>query len=173
MLELAQSGEGIAAWVDSGTHPCGPSLAEALCANGRLDEASESLSAYEARAVKLSRRSGLLTAARVRAALDLARGEPVAAVASAEGGLAVAADLGMPIETARLRIVYGRALAEAGEQVRARQELAASETALRALGANAYADQCGRAAADRGAHLARGRGGTARRPAADDEGDRA
>ncbi len=80
-------------------------------------------------------------ALRARAALELARGEPGAALRHAELAAEAADRAGLPIDAARGRALAARAEAEAGDVEGGRAKLERALDELGALGAGHYADQ--------------------------------
>jgi DNA-binding CsgD family transcriptional regulator/tetratricopeptide (TPR) repeat protein len=118
-----------------GTYPFGPVQAEALVAAGDLEAAEVSLSAYETEASRFERSSAQLAAARVRVALEAARGRMEAADVAYQRGRAAAARTVQPLAEARLRATYGTALAASGRRAPARRELTEAAAAFEALGA--------------------------------------
>lgn len=117
--------------------------AEALVNLGRLDEAEEALVSLEELARKRGRRSSLTHAARVRGALEAARGDASRARAAFEAGLAHCCDLPTPFDRALVELAYGRFLRRAGERRAAADHLAEAHAAFDHLGADPFLRRCG------------------------------
>ncbi len=82
---------------------------------------------------------------RGRAALALARGDAVEALAMARGAAAAAAEAGSPVEAGRCRLLAGRALCERGEREVALAELRRAHRELEACGAEGHRAAAARA----------------------------
>jgi len=121
-----------------GIFPIGPIQAEALLVSDRLDDADAVLSAYEQKAAAVGRRSVQVYAARVRVALEAARGELDAARAAFESGLAHAAGLGRPLELGRLQLAFGDALARFKQRREARAVLTDAAATFASIGARQF-----------------------------------
>jgi DNA-binding CsgD family transcriptional regulator/tetratricopeptide (TPR) repeat protein len=132
---LSRAAAGYRDPAEPGTFPVGPIHAESLLAAGDLDAAEASLAAYETDACRLDRASALLAAARVRVALEAARGRTEAAGVAYRRGRAAAARSSQPLAEARLRAAYGTALAASGQRGAARRELAEAAATFQALDA--------------------------------------
>jgi DNA-binding NarL/FixJ family response regulator len=85
-----------------------PDQIEALIALGQLNRAERMLTMFEEAARRLDRAWALMLAARCRALLLAARGDPEGASAAARDALARGAELEMRIEVARTLLVAGR-----------------------------------------------------------------
>lgn len=106
-----------------------PDAVEALVGSGRLDEAQALLEVFDERGHRLGRAWTLATAARCRAVLLAARGDPEGALPVAEAAMELHRGLPMPFERARTQLVLGRL------QRRTRRKGAAAATLRAALAA--------------------------------------
>ena len=117
---------------EPGTMPWRELYAEALVALRRLDEADAVLRPYEELAAERGRRSSQAAAARVRGALEAARGRAGAAREAFEAALDHAGAVTIPFEQALVRHAYGGFLRRAGERRAALAQLSrARETFVR------------------------------------------
>ena len=116
-------------------------LTRADLAAGNVDAASQWAERAAAAADGLGIAGRSSDAARARAAVLLARGEPAAAAEAALEAVEFARAVGLPIDTGRARALAGRALAAAGETERATRELERASAELDACGAARYRDE--------------------------------
>lgn len=112
---------------EPGVFPFVPDLVEALASLGRPDEAEPHVAWLEERSRALDRPLGLATAARCRAMLSAARGDPVAGLEHLDEALREHERCPQPIELARTRLVQGAMLR------RARRRRDAAEALRRGL----------------------------------------
>ena len=124
-----------------------PDHIEALTALGRTAHAEELLTPFEAQATALERPWALAAAARCRALLHAAAGNPDAARAAAEAALAAHDRVEMPFERARTLLVAGTVRRRARRRREAREILEAALAEFTRLGATPWA---GRARAELG-----------------------
>jgi DNA-binding CsgD family transcriptional regulator len=117
---------------EPGTMPWRELYAEALVALRRLNEADAALRPYEELAAERRRRSSQAAAARVRGALEAARGRGGEARQAFEAALDHAEAVPVPFEQALARHAYGSFLRRAGERRAALAQLSqARETFVR------------------------------------------
>ena len=128
-----------------GIFPIGPLQAEAMLAQGRLDDAQSALRAYERDAAAAERRSVQLSAARVRVTLEAALGDLGAARSAFESGRSYAAGLGRPLEEGRLALAFGDALARFKHRREARTALSEAAAIFASIGADQYLSHAQRA----------------------------
>ena len=112
-----------------------PDLVEALVACGRLAEAEDHLSWYEANAERLERASAQGASARCRGFLAAAVGELGAALAAFERALIYHEQAPMPFDRARTLLALGSAQRRANERRAARDSLVSARELFAALGA--------------------------------------
>jgi DNA-binding CsgD family transcriptional regulator len=147
---------------EPGTHLLGPARADGLARVGRLEEAAEALSGFEAASSGPGRRSAAMAAARVRAALAAARGDWREASAASGEALSVAEALCMPLEAARVHWGFGRAALACRRRAEAASHFEAARDGFEATGAYGYLEAVGATAEAAGlAGRARGRSGLA------------
>ncbi|WP_084174215.1 helix-turn-helix transcriptional regulator [Pseudofrankia saprophytica] len=96
------------------------------------------------------------SALRARAAVELARGDAVAAAKAALASAAAAERAGLPIESGRSLTLAGRALTAVGDTTTAVSELRRAESRLRAAGARRPGDEAARLLRQLGEKVARG-----------------
>jgi len=120
-------------------------LVETALDLGDLAGADAYASAAERHAAALGKPHSHALALRARAAVELARGDAAAAVASARESIAEAARARAPLEGERTRWLLGRALAAAGDRDAAVRELRAAEANLGTYGAGLHRDRVVRA----------------------------
>lgn len=118
--------------------------ADALIDLGRFEEADTILTGYETLAVARGRLSSLASAARVRASLQIAQGQPRQARASFEAALGYANQVSAPFEQARVQNAYGRFLRRVGERRAAAAALQSAGEIFARLRARSFADQAER-----------------------------
>ncbi len=114
---------------------------EALIGLGELGRAEEFLSGFEERARATSRPWALATAARCRALLLAARGNPDAAAAAAEEALTQHERLPMPFERARTLLAQGQLRRRAKQKRAARESLREALQIFERLGAPLWAER--------------------------------
>ena len=107
---------------------------------GDLDAAAKSAATAEARARAISLPQRTATALNARAAVLLARGDSVAAIAAAQEAIPLAEAAGNPLLGARARVLIGTALGRGGEADQGIAELEIAERTLAASGALREAD---------------------------------
>ena len=118
--------------------------ADALVNLGRLDEAEEILVGYEKLAAARHRRSSLAAAARIRAKLHIAKGEPRRAGDAFGAALNNAERVPAPFEKALVQHAYGHFLRRTGQRRRAAVQLLAARAAFARLGARPFTDRAER-----------------------------
>jgi DNA-binding CsgD family transcriptional regulator len=127
--------------VEPGTYLLGPVRADALCRLGRLAEADEALEAFAETLAPSGRRCALLGVARVRAQLNLARGDARAARSDCTLAAALATEIGLPLEAARVELLTGRCLLALGRRGGAERHIQGALRQFTVLGAHAFAAQ--------------------------------
>ena len=136
-------------------------LARVLLGQGRLDESEPFLVRAEAETAHGPCGAARGYVKRLRAELELARGDAVAAARTAVAARQDAERTPAPIIAARAGIVAGRALAAAGDRDAAIRELALAERALHECGASLWRDRAAEELRGLGAHVdRRGRSAT-------------
>jgi ATP/maltotriose-dependent transcriptional regulator MalT len=135
---------------EPGTMPWRELYAEALVALGRLDEAETVLRPYEELAEARGRRSSQAAAARARALLEAARGNPAGARAAFETALEHARALPTPFELAVVQHSYGAFLRRAGERRAALAHLSRARETFMCLGARPFVRRADRELAGTG-----------------------
>lgn len=133
---------------EPGTYLLGPVRADALSRLGRLAEASAALDGFADMLADSGRRSGLLGVARVRAQLNIARGELRAARDDCAIAADLAAEVGLPLEAARVALLTGRCLLAQGRRGGAERHVRDAIHRFTALGAHAFTARA-RAVAER------------------------
>jgi DNA-binding CsgD family transcriptional regulator len=123
---------------EPGTHLYGPVKADALAQLGRVDEAAAELDRFLAGPARLGRKSALMSAARVAAQIELARGEFVRAAAECDRARELAAAIGLPLEAGRIDLLLARCHGRAGRWAAAERSLRNARGQFIAIGANAY-----------------------------------
>jgi ATP/maltotriose-dependent transcriptional regulator MalT len=118
--------------------------ADALVDLGRLDEADEILASYQKLAAARRRRSSLAAAARVRAKLHVARGEPRKAGEAFGAALDHAERVPAPFDQALIQQAYGHFLRRTGQRRRAAAQLMAARDTFARLGARPFTDRADR-----------------------------
>ncbi len=124
--------------------PWRPLYAEALARTGRSDDAEAVIAPAEQAASDRGNRTALLAATRARAAVETARGRPVAADAAYRGAAELAADLPLPFERGLLELDHGSFLRRAGRRSAAVTVLEAARDRFAVLGAAPYLARCER-----------------------------
>src|SRR6266849_879725 len=130
---------------EPGTHLLGPIRADALAQLGRIDEAAEALERFTATTARASRKSALMSTARVAAQIAMARGDHDRAQAKCEWASSLAQMVGLPLEAGRIGLVAARCHHQAGRRAAAERALRAARKRFIMIGANAYrrlADEC-------------------------------
>jgi ATP/maltotriose-dependent transcriptional regulator MalT len=112
-----------------------PAFAEIMLACGNVEEARAACDELDA--IAAAARSAMLgaTAGQVRGAVELAEGEPRAALASLRAALRAWQELGSPYQVARTRILIGEGCRALGDEDTAALELEGARGDLEALGA--------------------------------------
>lgn len=123
---------------EPGTMPWRELYAGALVALRRLDEADAVLRPYEEVAADRGRRSSQAAAARVRGALEAARGRPARARQAFEAALDHAGAVPAPFDQALVRHAYGGFLRRAGERRAALAQLSQARETFAGLGARPF-----------------------------------
>lgn len=118
-----------------------PDLAEAVIALGDLERAADLIDRLDARGRVFPRPWILAAAARDRALLLAARGDPEAALDKAREALRHHESLDMPFERARTMLVLGRILRRRNERRAAREALEAALQEFDRLGAALWAEK--------------------------------
>ncbi|HEX5406073.1 MAG TPA: AAA family ATPase [Pseudonocardiaceae bacterium] len=124
--------------LEPGTYLLGPVRADALSRLGRIDEATEAVDAFAGSLAQSGRRSALMGVARVRAQINLARGESRAARSDCALALNIASDLGMPLEQGRAELLTGRCLLAQGKRGAAERHVHNALRQFTMLGAHAF-----------------------------------
>ena len=130
---------------EPGTHLFGPVRADALAQLGRIDEAAEALERFTATTARASRKSALMSTARVAAQIATARGDHDRAQAECEWASSLAEMVGLPLEAGRIGLVAARCHHQAGRRAAAERALRTARKRFIMIGANAYrqlADEC-------------------------------
>lgn len=112
-----------------------PALVDALLAAGDVSEAGAVVEELARHAADLDAPLLRALAARARAAVSLAEGEPRAALEALRAAGEEWGALGIPYETARARLLVGRACQELGDEDAAELEIEAAARTFRELGA--------------------------------------
>lgn len=115
-----------------------PDLVEALAACGRLPEAEELLSWYEANAERLERASAQGAAARCRGFLTATAGDLAGALVAFEVARAHHERVPMPFDLARTLLALGAARRRGNERRAARETLAAAQELFASAGASVW-----------------------------------
>jgi DNA-binding CsgD family transcriptional regulator/tetratricopeptide (TPR) repeat protein len=124
--------------LEPGTYLLGPVRADALSRLGRIEEATEAVDAFAGALAQSGRRSALMGVARVRAQINLARGESRAARSDCALALGIATDLGMPLELGRAELLTGRCLLAQGKRGGAERHVHNALRQFTVLGAHAF-----------------------------------
>ncbi|MGI5143161.1 LuxR C-terminal-related transcriptional regulator [Streptomyces sp. CA-106110] len=134
LAPFAQAGPG-SSLAEPGIWPWADTLAGALIADGRLDEADQLLAPHERRAAEESHHSAQARLAAARGRWHGARGELDQARGSFDAALAQLDGLPLRYEQARVTFVYGQTLRRAGQRRDAEVMLATARDLWDALGA--------------------------------------
>lgn len=146
---------------ESGSHPFGPVLADALIRVRRLDEAQVALANFEVQCASRPRPSFAVSVARVHGQLAAAQGDWKSAVEYFARALEFAEKLRTPLEAAKVHLAAGIAGAAAHGRSAAHHLYSALD-AFDALGASGYSQQTERVIEATGLalrHHTRGAGG--------------
>ncbi len=130
--------------VEPGAFPFIPDLAEALISLGRLDRAKQIVDRLHEHGTTLDRPLALATAARCRALIAAALGDPPGALLELERALAEHDRVAIPFEFARTLLMHGETLRRMKRKREARASLEKARSQFEALGAplwEARADQ--------------------------------
>lgn len=119
-------------------------LTRAELTEGATAAAAEWAALAEQAAAGMEIRGRDADAARARAELELAKGDPTAAAEAAQRAASAAGAAGLPIDAARGRILLGRALAASGDGEGAATELQAARSQLDEVGAAHHRDEAAR-----------------------------
>lgn len=138
---------------EPGTHLYGPVRADALAQLGRADEAAAELDRFLGGPARFGRKSALMSAARVAAQIELARGEYGRAIAECGRARELAAAIGLPLEIGRIELLAARCHGRAGRLAAAERSLRAARRQFIAIGANAYLQLADAAAPELGITL--------------------
>ncbi len=123
---------------EPGAFPFVPDLAEALIALGRLDRAKQIVDRLQEQGTDLDRPLALATAARCRALIAAALGDPPGALLELERALAEHERVAIPFESARTLLVYGETLRRMKSKREARESLEGARSRFEALGARLW-----------------------------------
>jgi DNA-binding CsgD family transcriptional regulator/DNA polymerase III delta prime subunit len=138
VLEPAESlvsGSGI---VEPGVFPFLPDLVEASVGLGRLDRAKQVVDRLHEEGLALDRALALATAARCRALIAAALGDPLGALTELERALAEHERVPIPFESARTRLINGEILRRMKRKRESRESLEDARSRFRALGARLW-----------------------------------
>ena len=130
--------------VEPGAFPFIPDLAEALVALGGLDRAKQVVDRLHEQGLALDRALALATAARCRALMSAALGDPPGALLELERSFAEHERVAMPFESARSRLINGEILRRMKRKRESRESLEEARSQFQELGARlweARADQ--------------------------------
>ncbi|HET6792561.1 MAG TPA: LuxR C-terminal-related transcriptional regulator, partial [Actinomycetota bacterium] len=130
--------------VEPGAFPFVPDLAEALISLGRLDRAKQIVDRLHEQGSALDRPLALATAARCRALIAAALGDPPGALLELERAFAEHERVAIPFESARTLLIHGETLRRMKRKREARASLERARSQFAALGAplwEARADQ--------------------------------
>lgn len=127
-----------------------PASVEILLAVGDTDAAREACLELEALAAEYNSRMLDAVTAQTRGAVDLADGDPAAALASLRRALEWWQQLEAPYEGARVRVLLGQACLSLGDEESAASEWATAREVLADLGASADLARVERLAGDHG-----------------------
>jgi ATP/maltotriose-dependent transcriptional regulator MalT len=118
-----------------------PTVAAALVAERRLDEAAEALDVLERDANHRGHRSTLAVISRVQGELAAARGDAATARSRFQAAVQAPAGVATALDQARAHASYGRFLRRHGERRAAADQLRAAHGSFVRLGAQAYLDR--------------------------------
>ena len=130
--------------VEPGAFPFIPDLAEALISLGRLDRAKQIVDRLHEQGSALDRPLALATAARCRALIAAALGDPPGALLELERAFAEHERVAIPFESARTLLIHGETLRRMKRKREARASLETARSQFEVLGASlweARADQ--------------------------------
>jgi DNA-binding CsgD family transcriptional regulator len=130
--------------VEPGAFPFIPDLAEALISLGRLDRAKQIVDRLHEQGSALDRPLALATAARCRALIAAALGDPPGALLELERAFAEHERVAIPFESARTHLIHGETLRRMRRKREARASLETARSEFEVLGASlweARADQ--------------------------------
>ncbi len=123
---------------EPGAFPFIPDLAEALISLGRLDRAKQIVDRLQEQGTDLDRPLALATAARCRALIAAALGDPPGALLELERALAEHERVAIPFESARTLLVHGETLRRMKSKREARDSLEGARSRFDALGARLW-----------------------------------
>ncbi|MDV9170076.1 AAA family ATPase [Streptomyces sp. W16] len=126
------------------TAPWRDLLAEAFIGLGQLDQAEETLTAYDKLTAECGPQEARAAGWRIRGMLLAARRDVEAAERAFQEGLVHTARVHAPFEQARLRLALGQLLRRTGRRACAARELHAAHTILTGLGATPLIRLCER-----------------------------
>ncbi len=131
-------------WIPAERYFNWENLALAELALGNRDEAESFTRLSEEAAAKVELKLPTVLAARTRAALQLAGGDPAGAVRAAEESIAAGTAIGAGLQVACSRSLLGRALVAAGDRAGAIKELRVAERELDVCGSQRMRDEARR-----------------------------
>ena len=124
--------------VEPGAFPFIPDLAEALISLGRLDRAKQIVDRLHEHGTTLDRPLALATAARCRALIAAALGDPPGALLELERAFAEHERVAIPFESARTLLIHGETLRRMKRKREARDSLERSRSQFEVLGASLW-----------------------------------
>lgn len=130
--ERLLAGSGV---LEPGAFPFIPDLAEALISLGRLDRAKQIVDRLHEQGAVLDRPLALATAARCKALIASALGDPPGALLELERALSEHERVAIPFEAARTHLVHGETLRRMKKKRLARDSLESARSRFEALGA--------------------------------------
>jgi DNA-binding CsgD family transcriptional regulator len=146
LLTAAEDLESVYDSLEPGTHLFGPIRADALAQLGRADEAAAALAAFVAGPLRRGRRSALMSTARVRAQIAIARGQHEQALAECETALDLADAVGLPLEAGRVEMLAATCHGSLRRRAAAERALRRAWHRFTLMGADAYVALAGQAA---------------------------
>lgn len=133
--------------VEPGAFPFIPDLAEALISLGRLDRAKQIVDRLHEQGSALDRPLALATAARCRALIAAALGDPLGALLELERAFAEHERVAIPFESARTHLIHGETLRRMKRKREARASLETARSQFEVLGASLWEARADRALA--------------------------
>jgi DNA-binding CsgD family transcriptional regulator len=124
--------------VEPGAFPFIPDLAEALVSLGHLDRAKQIVDRLHEHGSNLDRPLALATAARCRALIAAALGDPPGALLELERAFAEHDRVAIPFEYARTLLIHGETLRRMKRKREARESLEGARSRFEALGARLW-----------------------------------